>query len=148
MISQAAIRFIVPGRPMPGGSKRAFKHAKTGNVITMDANPKVKLWRGVVAVAARQAYRRPPMMVPLKLTVVFRFRRPRSHYGTGRNSTQMKASAPPHHIQRPDATKLLRALEDALTGMLWGDDAQIVEQHVSKEWTDGQEQAEVIVAAV
>ena len=38
----------------------------------------------------------------------FRFVRPKSHYGTGRNAKKLKPSAPPHHTQKPDATKLLR----------------------------------------
>lgn len=37
-------------------------------------------------------------------------------------------------ITKPDSTKLVRAVEDALTGVLWGDDAQVVDQHVFKRY--------------
>jgi Holliday junction resolvase RusA-like endonuclease len=42
-------------------------------------------------------------------------------------------------VVMPDATKLLRGLEDALTGVVWHDDAQIVSQHVEKRYALGPE---------
>ena len=35
---------------------------------------------------------------------------------------------------RPDLSKLIRATEDALTGIIYADDAQIVDIHAKKEY--------------
>ncbi len=62
------------------------------------------------------------------MTFWFFVTRPREHYGSGKNANILKPSAPSHPTGRPDVTKLIRSTEDALTGIVWRDDAQIVEQ--------------------
>jgi Holliday junction resolvase RusA-like endonuclease len=57
-----------------------------------------------------------------------------SHYGSGKNAEKLKPTAPKFHTVKPDATKLLRSTEDALTGILWRDDAQIARQTVEKSY--------------
>jgi Holliday junction resolvase RusA-like endonuclease len=76
---------------------------------------------------------------------VFVLARPRSHYGTGRNADRLRATAPAWPCSRPDATKLLRAVEDALTGVVWRDDGQVVVQTARKVY-GWPERAEVCVA--
>jgi Holliday junction resolvase RusA-like endonuclease len=36
----------------------------------------------------------------------------------------------------PDLTKLMRSTEDALTGILWVDDARITDQHARKRYCE------------
>jgi crossover junction endodeoxyribonuclease RusA len=62
--------------------------------------------------------------------------RPKGHYGSGKNELTVKNSAPKYPDKKPDCTKLLRALEDALTGILWIDDSQVVRQVVGKSYAD------------
>jgi hypothetical protein len=136
------VSFTVYGVAAPGGSKRAFRHSKTGRIMVTDASKRVKPWREVVGFAARDAMTfhselgegtsgyLPPLEGPLILTVDFYLPRPKSHYGV----RSLKPSAPLFPIVRPDATKLLRVVEDACTGILWRDDAQIAEQHVRKHY--------------
>lgn len=131
------IAFTVLGLPQPGGSKRAFPFkGKDGrlHVSVSDANPKAKSWMLAVAMAARAAIgeNAPLLTSALELSVTFTFPRPKGHYGSGRNAGKVKASAPQYHTTRPDRTKLLRALEDALTGVLWKDDAQVVDGPTTK----------------
>ena len=71
---------------------------------------------------------------PLELTVTFYLARPRGHYGTGRNADRLRPSAPAHPTTRPDTSKLVRALEDALTRQVYADDAQIVRQHAERRY--------------
>ena len=52
--------------------------------------------------------------VNIVLDLLFRFPRPRSHFGTGRNAGQLKPSAPFYVRTRPDLDKLARAVGDAL----------------------------------
>jgi Holliday junction resolvase RusA-like endonuclease len=68
----------------------------------------------------------------LSLDLRFYMRRPQSHFGTGRNAGRLKDTAPRFHTTRPDSTKLTRAVEDALTGVVWRDDAQVSTQVIAK----------------
>lgn len=127
-----SVRFFVPGIPAPGGSKRAFVSPKTGKVVVLDDAKGNGPWRERVAHFARQAWTAPPMEGPLVLWVRFVLPRPKGHFGAGKNARKVRPSAPAYPTTKPDATKLLRALEDALTGILWRDDAQVVSQDVLK----------------
>lgn len=123
------IVFLVPGIPAPGGSKKAFPRiGRDGrqHVAVMDTSKRVKPWRAVVVHAAELAMAgRPPLRGPLKLEITFTLPRPKGHYGTGRNAGRVKATAPRWHTTKPDALKLRRPVEDALTGVCWVDDNQI-----------------------
>lgn len=142
--TQRTLDFWVPGIPAPGGSKRGFPHAKTGKVVMVDmGGERTKNWRESVKVAAMQSGQY--LEGPLALRVVFNMPRPKCHYRTGRYAGELKPNAPTHHTKSPDATKLLRSTEDALTGVVWGDDAQIVEQEVSKQWATGQPGARITI---
>jgi Holliday junction resolvase RusA-like endonuclease len=148
----AQLAFTVLGRAAPGGSKRAIPiRRKTGLVraAVIDANPKSKPWQALVKAAARD--RMPPdfelLTGPLALTVDFYFQRPAGHYGSGKNAAKVLASAPRHPAVRPDLTKLVRSLEDAMSGLVWRDDSQIVRQALSKRFGTP-ERAEVVVATV
>lgn len=125
-----AISIMIPGLPIPGGSKKAFAHAKTGKiVVTDDSGKRGRDWRSCVAAHAVVAMAgRDPLTGPLKVTFAFNMPRPGGHYGTGKNASRLKPSAPSWPATRPDATKLVRSAEDACTGIVWRDDAQIVEQ--------------------
>lgn len=122
----------VAGKPEPAGSKRAFVPKGWTRAVVTDANAKAKPWKRMVAACAEEQAGRVVLEGPLKLTVVFELARPKGHLG----KNGVRASAPAHPTVKPDATKLLRGVEDALTGILWRDDAQIVEQHVTKRYTE------------
>jgi Holliday junction resolvase RusA-like endonuclease len=128
------ISFKVDGIPRPGGSKNAFKNPRTGGIIVTEAGKHTAQWRKKCAAEARLAWQGKLLSEPLSLEVTFSFQRPRSHYGSGKNSTLLKPSSPQHHTSKPDTTKLLRALEDALTGIIWVDDSQVVHQSATKKW--------------
>jgi Holliday junction resolvase RusA-like endonuclease len=130
------IRFFVPGKPQPAGSKKGFAIKRggqyTGRVAVVDDNDKSRDWKAQVAWTARQA-RGTPMEGPIELTLQFFMQRPKGHYNA---KGLLKPSAPRYPTTKPDATKLLRAVEDAMTGIVWRDDAQIVIQHVSKKYAE------------
>lgn len=126
--------FFVPGTPKPGGSKRAF--IIKGRAILTDASGKAgKDWRGDVKVFARGRIDK-PLAGALTLKVDFHMPRPKSHYRTGKHAGVLRDDAPVWHTSKPDATKLLRSLEDALTGIAWADDSQIAVQAVSKVYSE------------
>lgn len=121
-----AIQFFVPGKPQTAGSKKGFSRGR--HVSIVDANDKTKPWQAQVALFAREAYSGPLLEGPIAVTFVFFRLRPAGHLGTGRNAGILKASAPIAPATIPDVLKLARAVEDALTGVLWRDDAQIVNE--------------------
>lgn len=128
-----SITFFVPGIAKPAGSKRAFYIPKLKRAVITDACAKSRDWKGDVKHAAHRAmFEMSPLTGPVSLTVEFRMPRPKSHYGTGKNASQLKPNAPTWHTSKPDATKLLRCIEDAMTGIVWTDDAIIARQKVFK----------------
>jgi len=126
--------FFVEGDPQPGGSKSGFYMPKLNRVLMVDACKKNPAWEKAVAAYVRRGWKVEPLKNDLTVTMTFFIRRPKSHYGTGKNASMLKSSAPKAHTQKPDLTKFVRSTEDALTGILWEDDAQIVKQINSKEW--------------
>lgn len=134
----AEVRFFVPGVPQPGGSKKGFamktKTGKTRVVIVEDAKHNAP-WRAKVALAASEHFTA-PLSGPLKVSFHFTMPRPKHHYGTGRKATVLKPSAPTGHTSTPDVTKLIRSTEDALKGIAWGDDCQVVAQEAAKLYGD------------
>ena len=121
--------FFVPGEAAPGGSKR---HIGGGRII--DDAKRNAPWRALVSLTARQHYRGEPVRVPLKLTVTFTIARPANHYRAGDRAKGLKVKAPAYPCKKPDLTKLVRALEDALTGIVWHDDVFVVRQALAKVW--------------
>ena len=125
------IEIWIAGVPQPGGSKKGFFSPKLKRVIITDANAKAKPWKASVAQAASEKVTT-MLEGPLKVRMDFVFPRPKGHYGSGKNASVLKPSAPPFPIGRPDAGKVARSTEDALTGILWRDDAQIVTELLTK----------------
>lgn len=123
--------FDVEGTPAPGGSKSAFRHRGTGRIVVVDAGGKrTKDWRAAVAAAGRAAMQGREMPAPpLLLTVLFRMPRPQSHLT---KAGKLRRTSPVLPVARPDLTKLLRSTEDALSGIVYADDASIAEQWVAK----------------
>lgn len=123
----------VIGLAQPAGSKRAVtwrsKDGRSGtNVI--DANPKAKPWQNTVAQTAASVWTGPLLDEPLILYVTFQIPRPAGHFG----KRGLRPGAPEFPAVRPDLLKLTRAVEDALTGVLWRDDALIVYEMLTKRY--------------
>ena len=142
-----SIEIIVLGTPAPQGSKHGYaikaKGEYTGKVAQVESSAKVKPWRMAVKYAALNEISMldwiyQPMSGAVVLEVTFRLPRPKSHYGTGRNTMLLKPSAPLRPTGRPDLDKLLRSTFDALgEAGVWGDDAQVVSVLGMKVYADG-----------
>lgn len=117
--------FFVSGIPRPQGSKSFVR----GRVI--EASRYVHQWREDIASLALDAYSAEPTETPVSVTLQFTFARPKSHcYASG----DLKPSAKSEHLQRPDVDKLSRAVLDALTGILYQDDSQVISLLATKQW--------------
>lgn len=135
------LTFFVPGIPAPGGSKRFVGHSKkTGRAILIDAaGERNKNWRSIVGVCASDAIRKggnPVFHGPLRVRFDFIMPRRKSDLNS---KGEVKLSAPFYHTTKPDALKLARSTEDALTGIVWSDDAQTAVLEISKRYADAGE---------
>lgn len=134
------ISFFVQGTPRPGGSKTAclipkrgggFVHSAKGRpIINMKESGKhTKEWRADVRDAARDAFQGDLLDVPVQVDITFVMPRPKGHY---RSNGDLKPTAPVWHTGKPDALKLARSTEDAMTGIIYRDDSATVKLNVTK----------------
>lgn len=87
--------------------------------------------------AARSAHINQLHQGPIMVFGEFLLSRPKNHYGTGRNAGVIKARfSDAQPITRPDLDKLLRAILDVLTGIIYKDDSQVVFNLTKKRYTD------------
>ena len=127
------IRFTVFGTPQPAGSKRGFPIRRGGKgmgVSIVDANPKSRDWKTTVSQVAAEHCRGELLDGAVVAEFVFWLVRPKGHYG----KRGLLPSAPEFPTVKPDVLKLARAVEDALTGVAWRDDALIVDEHLAKRY--------------
>lgn len=124
------LTFTVHGTPAPAGSKRAF--FRGGRAIVVDANKKARPWKDQVAqVAGDFMGGRPLLAGPLELRLCFYVKRPKAHMNA---AGRAKPSAPWFPTTKPDVLKLARGVEDALSGVIYFDDAQIVTEVLEKRY--------------
>ena len=144
VVSEPLLRIFVPGKPEPAGSKRAipvfnrstgqFVHDAKGRPIVsvVDDNPKSAAWKKLVAAHARVHWKFAPLTEPVELFLVFTVERPLFHFGRRGGKPYLRDDAPAWPMVKPDALKLARAIEDALTHVVYADDALIVDGHQRK----------------
>lgn len=140
------IKFFIPGTAAPGGSKRAFYIKSLGRSVIVDANKKTKPWKNTVRHFALEAYKGELLTGPLMLSITFKMLRIGSHYGTGRNANVLKSSAPVYKVTKPDNIKLTRSTEDAMTGVIWRDDSQVVIHCIQKVYVERDPGAEIVIS--
>lgn len=129
-----SVDFVVPGLPAPQGSKR-YLGQRGGKGITVESSKRVAPWRADIRAAAEPACRTfGPFTGPVEVHLIFNMPRPRSHYRTGRFAHLLRDTAPTYAHKRPDIDKLTRAVLDALKGVAWLDDAQVVRLDATKRY--------------
>lgn len=133
------ITFQATGTPRAQGSHVPFISKTTGKIIIPNA-PLLLAWREMVEVRARMAMVRDgykPTKGAYSLCAQFSFRRPKAHYRTGRYERLLKPCVPEYHTQVPDLDKLLRAICDAMTGVVYTDDSNVcLMKNCRKLWAD------------
>jgi crossover junction endodeoxyribonuclease RusA len=138
-MTRRSVTFKVIGAAQPKGSTKSFgyipKNPATGAPIfgrngkpmirtaTTSANPKVKGWQQLVAEQAQQVAADGLFVGPVAMGVVFHLPRPQS-----------LPKRILHHTKKPDLDKLVRATKDALKGVLYTDDSQVVRLLARKQY--------------
>ena len=129
--------FTIPGDPVTQGSMTFYGRGKVAYP------PKLIAWR-TVAVPVIYKPRWRPVSTPCDVHVIALFKRPPSHYGTGRNRGVLRADAP--LIPKLDVDKTARAVCDVLTiAGFWADDWLAWRVSISKFWTDQAPETQITV---
>lgn len=125
-----AISFKVYCHPEPQGSSKAFVIPGTNSASVTSSNKKLKPYRHTVTQIACETMAKEncempwaAKHVPVALVLTFYFEKPPS-VAKKRNECVVK----------PDIDKLCRSTLDALTGVLFRDDAQVVEVVARKQY--------------
>ena len=110
-------KFEVRGVAVPQGSAKAFPFKKKDGqlgVAVNTVNPALRAWREAIATEARKVA--PPVLIEgaCQVSCYFQFVAPKSRKKQGMTM-----------YSRPDLDKLLRAVLDACTGVIWKDDSQV-----------------------
>lgn len=146
------LAFTVVGIPQTKGSSRAFVITPRGGgrpraVVTND-NPKTKGWQQTIAEAVAVTLVGDPIRPrfldgPVAVEVIFHLPRPKALL------TRSKAGQIIPHTKKPDLDKLARACKDALTGVVWNDDAQVTDLIARKRYcaADAYPRAEIRIYA-
>lgn len=129
---------MVFGTAAPQGSKRLL-----GKVM-VESSRRVHPWRSDVRTAAIQ--NKPhgwDLTPPMQVELTFWFPRPANHYGSRAGVSYLKATAPAEPVSSRvgDLDKLCRAILDALTGVAYLDDRQVVELQATKAYLMGRDAA-------
>lgn len=127
------IEFRVYGTPAPQGSKTAF--VRGGRAVVVDGSSttgrqKLSSWRAEVAREAANIASGELLEGPIGVEINFVMPKPKS--------------APKGKIfcdKKPDIDKLIRSTFDSMTGVLYKDDAQVVNVKATKTYVSPEEPA-------
>jgi crossover junction endodeoxyribonuclease RusA len=118
------LTFDVVGRPAPQGSKKSI-----GNNRFVETSKFLPAWRSAVTGAAEQAVTIAGWARaagPVELEVMFYLDRPSS----------VSKGKRPYPIVPPDLDKLIRGVQDSLTGVVFDDDSQVIRVLAWKVYAD------------
>lgn len=123
--------FFVPSKPQGQGNHRIGNGGRFGRLY--DSNRNLKPWRKLVAhtAIANGWTGREVLDCGVALSIVFFFRRPKSHF-TKKGLTRSAPAFP--ECTGDDWDKLARAIGDALTGLVYRDDRRVVCGKILKMW--------------
>ncbi|WP_137598205.1 RusA family crossover junction endodeoxyribonuclease [Paucilactobacillus kaifaensis] len=125
-----AIKLIIPGEPIPQGRP---KFARRGSFVTAYDPKKSKDYKQLVKQVVSKQYVGKPLSMALKIDLqVFRpVQKSISH-----KEREMRLSGLHRPIIKGDIDNYFKAVTDALTGIVWVDDAQIVSTSIDKWYSD------------
>lgn len=136
--------FFVSGIPQPKGSTRSHYSHKQKRVFTRNANKETAPWEATIRAAASAA----GCTVShggIRVYAIFLMPRIKGHF---RKSGELKPTAPPDHVSKPDLDKLIRTLLDGLTALAFVDDSQVAEIAAVKWYTTEEPGVHVVVEPI
>jgi Holliday junction resolvase RusA-like endonuclease len=125
-VNVSKVFFRVRGTPIAQPRHKVAKIGKRVVAYIPKRHP-VHKWKAAIAEAAIKQAKNCEWVatkgMPLRVEIVFTFRQAKS------NTTEC-------HAQKPDIDNLVKAVFDAMQGIVYHDDAVITELRVRKAWSD------------
>lgn len=136
------LEFRVVGEPVAKGSMRAFLPKGSARPIVTSTSRNLKSWEqtirsAAVTAATTQRWLVPSRGIPIGVSVSVVLPRPKS---LPRRQTR--------HVKKPDLDKLVRACLDALTGIGYEDDSQVIMIDAFKNYADTGEMPGMMICVV
>jgi Holliday junction resolvase RusA-like endonuclease len=124
------VTFKVDGNPV--GKQRA-RYVKRGNFIQTYTPEKTRTYESLIKDAAIEAMgSSEPLETPVTLYLYIRVPMPKS-YSKKRIEDCLNGSEQP--TKKPDASNILKSVEDGMNSVVYKDDSQIVNIHVTKVYS-------------
>jgi len=126
------VRFTVPVMPVPwriGATKKG--------IIYIDKHTR-RFQKAVSSVAVQFRDRKIPYPKPVFLHITVFL-----HYRV--ETFRMQDFSGGWNVKVPDNTNILKAVEDALTGILYDDDVQVISNGCSRVWVPSQESGKIYI---
>lgn len=136
MIELPVVSFFVRGKPEPAGSKRAVSIPGRKFTQLVDANRKAEPWKKTVGGVANYAMHEGQHRIiqgPCCCKMIFVVKRPEGHWLRD-GSLSAEGKRKPYPTSPPDTLKLARAVEDAMTDVVYIDDSLIVHEVLDKRY--------------
>jgi len=124
------VTFKVDATPVPKGRAR---YVRRGNYISTYTPEKTRTYETLIKEAAREAMgASEPLETPVSLYLYIRVPIPKSCTKKRLEAISDGSEKP---TKKPDASNILKSVEDGMNGVVYHDDSQIINLHVSKVYS-------------
>ena len=134
------LKFEIPIEPK---AQKRHRHHKFG-VYDPSSSDKKEIRKAILKSVPKE-----PFESAIVLHIHFKCKRPKSHYGTGKNKEIIKQKA--LHLMKttkPDLDNYIKLYMDVFSGLFWKDDNQVIQISSSKCYADNYPRAEVMITEV
>jgi Holliday junction resolvase RusA-like endonuclease len=124
------ITFKVEGNPV--GKQRA-RYVKRGNFVSTYTPEKTRTYESLIKDAAIKAMgSSEPLETPVTLYLYIRLPIPKSY---SKKRTEACLNGSEHPIRKPDSSNILKSVEDGMNLVVYKDDCQIINHHITKVYS-------------
>jgi len=124
------VTFKVDGTPVPKGRAR---YARRGNYISTYTPEKTRTYETLIKDSAIEAMgASEPLETPVSLYLYIRVPIPAS---ATKKRLQAISDGSEKPTKKPDASNILKSVEDGMNGIVYHDDSQIINIHVTKVYS-------------
>lgn len=138
-----SISFFISGQPRQQQRHRTFRRGNKNIQYDPSADEKKDF-----LIKALEHKPEKPISDPFVIKLVFIFERPKSHFRTGKFSSELKANALIQMTNKPDIDNLIKFVLDALNKKFYVDDSQCISITASKEYSTQKQPAGTYVGIV
>ena len=137
--------FVVDGKPQGKARARTFYNPKLGRVQSMTPENTVLYENQIKHCYAQQAGARWFNKEPLAMCITAFYPIPKS---TTKKDRQLICSGKLFPTKKPDIDNIAKVICDALNGVAYGDDTQIIKLSILKAYTEEQPRVQVFIEEI